>query len=182
MAPKMQKKKIKTRISSKKDTAELVQTVVKVLRTAEKEERKNTGIQSFKTDNRDDDSLAALRRDMQKMQQQFDDRIDRIEDKVSSLRVFADDTRRSVSEQSKTLDDRLDQLARAVNESFEKESKKNVKLVKTVYKEHGEEISSIKDSANAMFEETTDKVQLLNADVEFLAKDISRVKDAVDEL
>ena len=168
------KKKLKTRIASKKDTAELVQTVVNVLRKADKK--------SSAPESHDVDTLSSLRRDMQKMQELVDDRLSRLEDKVGSLRAFADDTRRSVNEQSKVLDDRLDQMAMAVNASMEKESKKNNKLVKTVYKEHGEEISRLKDVISDMKEDAANKAQLVDTDVQFLAKDLSRVKDAVDEL
>lgn len=171
------KKKLKTRIASKKDTTELVQTVVNVLRKAEKKSSSTNAPESHPVD-----TLTYLRRDMQKMQEMMDDRLNRLEDKVGSLRVFADDTRRSVNEQSKILDDRLDQMAMAVNASMEKETKRNNKLVKTVYKEHGDEISRLKDVVSDMKEDATNKAQLVEADVQFLAKDLSRVKEAVDEL
>lgn len=178
------KKKLKTRIATKKDTADLVQTVVKVLRSAEKRNvEKKYALQTNASLNADSpDSIAALRRDMHRMQEIFDDRFNRIEDKVNSLRVFADDTRRTITEQNKSIDDRIDQIVRALNESLEKGSKKNVKLVKTVYKDHGEEISLLKETIREMKEDANDKSQLLDNDLQFLAKDLSKVKEAVDEL
>jgi hypothetical protein len=110
------KKKLKTRIASKKDAA-LVETMVRVLRNSEK---KMTKKEECNGQQQPVDNISSLRRDMTNMQEIFNDRLNRLEDKLGSLRVFADDTRRVVGEHSKTLDERLDQMALSVNATLEK--------------------------------------------------------------
>jgi hypothetical protein len=63
-----------------------------------------------------------------------------------------------------------------------KEGKKNTKLIKTVYKEHGTEIAQLKSDIHTVKEDAYNKAELVDVDVQFLAKDFSKIKEAVDEL
>ena len=170
------KKKIKTRIASKKDAA-LVETMVRVIRNAEK---KSTPKEKLVKE--PSDSLTALRRDLISLQEVFTDRINRLEDKIGAVRMIVDDTKRDVVEQKKSLDERLDQMATSVNERLEKEGKRHTRLVKTVYKEHNDELIKIRRSVSEMEESATNKAQIVDADIQFIAKEMSSVKDAVNEL
>lgn len=171
------KKKLKTRISSKRES-ELIRSVVRAMnreKTVPKPKVSNTvGTSAADVDD--------LRRDMQRMQETFGDRLSRMEDKLNSLRMFADETRRVVAEQGKNLDIRLDQMAMSVNESLAKEERRNLKLVKSVYKEHGEEFTSLRESMRGLQEESRQREQLMETDIQFLVKDISKIKECVDEL
>jgi hypothetical protein len=123
-----------------------------------------------------------LRNEIRSMFAIYDDRINRIEDKVSSLRLFADDTKRSISEQNKKFDEKLSHINNSLKENIDHDNKKTIKVIRTLYKQHGEDVLHIKKAIEESKEESMSRIKLLDCDLVILARDVSKTKENVDEL
>lgn len=162
---------------------EMKKTMEKIVKTMmiERESKLKKTIED-KTKDLVKNAVNDLKLEYSKLETLFLSKISDVEEKQRILATKCEDMNKLIDSKNSALSDEISKLSESSKLAVEKERQKRLEMSKKVHNTNHEEIKTLSTKLENLTGELTKQVQLLHQDVSTQARELSMMRDGVDEL